>query len=150
MLMISRKVEYGLMAVLHMAEADADRVWAAKSLSRELDVPGELLGKVMQALSRAGVVEAVQGARGGYRLNQGMDTLTLGELVEAIDGPIRLTRCQHGVHACDRAGRCTLQEPMISVHNRLQAFFRSIPVRELARSARTSRRRASALAGTET
>lgn len=132
MLTISRKVEYGLMAVLFLADRREGNVLSAKELAQRLQVPSEVLGKVLQALARAGIVSAAQGAHGGYQLARPIDALTLGDFIEAVDGPIRLTRCQEAAERCGQFPVCTLRDPMKGLHERLQEFLQSIPVRELA------------------
>ena len=122
------------MAVLYLADHGDTHILASKELAHRLGIPAELLGKVLQALARAGIVEAVQGARGGYQLVRSIDTLTLGDFIEAIEGPILLTKCQVDTERCEQSSTCLIRSPMKSVHSRLHDFFQSIPIRDLIES----------------
>ena len=67
MLQLSKKVEYGLIALRHMAMKPVGQVFTAKELALEYAIPYELLAKVLQKLARAGVVISTQGVKGGPR-----------------------------------------------------------------------------------
>jgi Rrf2 family protein len=126
MLMLSKKVEYALISLLHMAEARGGDLVTAKELSERYNIPADLLGKVLQALARSGIVEAVHGARGGYRLNRAIEAIRLGEVIETQEGPIHLARCQENPDSCDQFHHCNIKEPVLQIHEQLQNFINGI------------------------
>jgi Rrf2 family protein len=135
MLNLSRRVEYGLMALSHMAAKGGERPIAARTIAAECSIPPELLGKVLQALTRAGLVHATPGAQGGYRLAKSLEQLTLGSVVEALEGPVRLTRCQCSAAKCDRFLTCTIRKPVSGIQSQLVHFVHGVSLSSLKRNA---------------
>ncbi len=130
MLKLSKKVEYGLMALLHMDSLEPGSLVTAKEVSDQFAIPSELLGKVLQALARASLVESVHGARGGYRLKQSLDTLTLGEVVDALEGPFHLVRCHENPATCDQFESCNIREPVLQIQDRLMGYLSAFRLAE--------------------
>lgn len=133
MLTLSKKVEYGLMAVLHMASLRGSDLATAKDISDAYAIPPELLGKVMQALARVNLVEAVLGARGGYRLRQPVEKITLGQVIEALEGPVHFARCQEDPEQCGQFHACNIKEPIYQVHEQLMNFIHGISLASFRR-----------------
>jgi Rrf2 family protein len=126
MLMLSKKVEYGLIAVLHMADLRPGSIVTAKDVSDLYNIPAELLGKVLQALVRSGLVASVQGSRGGYHLARPLEQIRLGDVIEAVEGPVFLTRCQEDPAQCGQFHACTIKEPVQQLQEQLQNFIHGI------------------------
>ena len=78
MLKLSKKVEYGLISMMHMDSVQSGELATARELSDLYNIPAELLGKVLQLLAKNRLIVSVQGAKGGYRLARGLDLVTLG------------------------------------------------------------------------
>ncbi|MCS6771262.1 MAG: Rrf2 family transcriptional regulator [Kiritimatiellae bacterium] len=130
MLSLTKRVEYAVMAILHMAEAKPSEWCSSKGIAERYQIPAELLGKVLQALARASIVQSTPGVRGGYRLARPLESLNLGMVIEAVEGPIRLTDCQANPSDCDQLCYCTIREPMQAMQSRLQQFIYSIPLEQ--------------------
>ena len=118
MLKLSKRVEYGLISLLHMDSYPRILV-TAKEIAEEFSIPGELLGKVLQTLAKAGVVESVQGARGGYRLVRPLEQLSVGEVVEKLDGPILIAGCCDGSTSCRQHSTCNIKMPIQRIQDEL-------------------------------
>src|SRR6478736_9649427 len=96
MLRLSKKADYALMAMKHLATR-GDRVHPGSSSAREIaeqyDIPIELLAKVLQRLVRRGLLASHQGTRGGYQLARGPAHISVADVIQAIDGPVAVTAC---------------------------------------------------------
>lgn len=121
MLKLSKKVEYALMALLHMGRS-VD-LSTAREVAASCGAPSELLGKVLQAMARAGLIKSVQGARGGYRLARSVEKITLGEVIEAVDGPVNIAVCQEDPSRCGQYPTCTIRQPVVRVQRELQDYM---------------------------
>lgn len=133
MLKFSKKVEYALMALFHM-EGRPDADWAtAREVADACGAPLELLGKVLQALSRAGLIESAQGARGGYRLARAADRITLGEVIEAVDGPVHIAACQDDPSRCGQYSTCNIRQPVVRVQRELQDYMHHLSLASFRR-----------------
>lgn len=91
---MSDGVEWALHVAALLAVVPPDRGLTAAKLSEYHGVPGAYLAKHLQALTRAGVFEAVPGRRGGYRLARPAMDITILEIVEAVDGRARAFQCK--------------------------------------------------------
>lgn len=132
MLRLSKRVEYALMALLHMSEKQGDVVSVAE-LAERYDIPSEMLGKVMQSLARADLVISLHGAHGGYKLARPFDELVLGDVMEAVEGPFRLVRCQETPESCDQYEVCTIREPVLAIQDQLLKYLASFELKTFRR-----------------
>src|SRR5579875_771956 len=94
MIILSKLADYGVIVAAHLAAAPERRVTAAT------------IAKVLKILAHAGLVTATRGAGGGYRLARGAKTISLAEVVAAIDGDIGLTQCSVHTAECARTTYC--------------------------------------------
>jgi Rrf2 family protein len=136
MLMLSKKVEYGLIALLHMAWMRRDELVTAKEISDRYSIPAELMGKVLQTLAKANLVDAVHGAKGGYHLTRNIEEITLGDMIEALEGPVHLVRCQEDPSQCGQFHTCNIKEPVMQIHEKLQQYIHGISLAALTKPAR--------------
>lgn len=134
MLQLSRKTEYALMALVELAgfsdEADPV-VRSRRSLSEAFRIPAPLLGKILQALTQARLLESTQGIRGGYRLSRPADQISLREVLEAVDGPFGMVHCQSGHIGCKQSAHCNIRHPLDHIQLVMNDFFSRINLRML-------------------
>ncbi len=126
MLKLSKKVEYALMSLRYIAALPAEEVSTAREVAEHFNIPPELLGKVLQALTRGDLIESVQGARGGYRLCRKLNEISLGEVIEAVDGPVHVVPCTGDQHNCDQEAHCNIKDPIDQIQIQLQRFVNSV------------------------
>ncbi len=132
MLRFSKKVEYALIAMVEMAEQEPSELVTAREISRRYNIPNEILGKILQKLTRQGLLKSVQGVRGGYTLERRPQTITIREVVEAVDGPMSLVACSTDANCeCEQLVFCNIRYPMHIIESELVRFFNSITLRQL-------------------
>ena len=90
---LTRAGEYGVRCMLYLASLGTGELAMRKEIARAMEIPDQFLGKIAQQLSRAGFIDIVQGAKGGYRLVVPPQKLTLLDVVEAVVGEIFLNDC---------------------------------------------------------
>ena len=92
MLRLSKKSDYALIAMKHLAlRPESGASSSAREISEAYDIPLELLAKVLQRLVRARLLVSVQGTRGGYRLGRSASTISVADVIQAVDGPVTVT-----------------------------------------------------------
>jgi Rrf2 family protein len=106
-------------------------VVSKKKIAECMDIPSQFLGKIAQQLARAGIIEIVQGSRGGYRLLIPANDLTVLDVVEAVIGEIYLNDCVARPDSCDRIPACSIHRIWETARNQLrdtlrQADFKTI------------------------
>jgi Rrf2 family protein len=84
----SAKGEYGIMAVLDLALANGADPVQAKAIADRQGIPLRFLEQILSALKHAGLVESSRGAHGGYRLMKPAEDIRVGDVIQAVDGPI--------------------------------------------------------------
>lgn len=117
MLRFTKQVDYGLMAMQYIAEHQGGAPVGVKRISDEFGIPVELLAKVLQRLAKGGLVVAQSGPRGGYRLTLPPSSVTVGQVIRVLEGPLAIVSCMADHGDCVQASRCTLRKPA----RRLQA-----------------------------
>ncbi|NTW49157.1 MAG: Rrf2 family transcriptional regulator [Chlorobiales bacterium] len=131
MLRITKKFEYGLMAVRYIASTPNGEVATAKEISQRTGIPYELLAKTLQRLAKASIISSVQGVKGGYLLAKPPGEISLGEVAEAIEGPMNLTECQATSDTCDIFSSCAIKKPLITIQRRFKEIFDGATVAEI-------------------
>ena len=134
-LQISRKIEYGLRAMVCLAAQTPGTLVPFREIARRMDVPEDFLAKILKTLVGRGLVTSARGAHGGYRLAKPPKDITFLAVIEAVEGPFVVSLCgslgeEHG--SCRMTSACT----MYGVWQRGQEASRpsSIPVRHAGHS----------------
>jgi Rrf2 family protein len=132
MLRLSKKTDYALLAMRHLA-ANADRgAVSARELAETYDIPAELLAKVLQKLVRGRLLESHQGIRGGYALAKPAASMSVADVIQAVDGPLMVTACSEVDHSCDQYTKCNIRDPLWRIKDRIVAALAATSVAELA------------------
>ncbi|MCU0452222.1 MAG: Rrf2 family transcriptional regulator [Bacteroidetes bacterium] len=133
MFQLSKKVEYGLIALRHMAMHPMGQVFTAKELAREYDVPYELLAKVLQKLARAGIVHSTQGVRGGYALGSDPRAMTVATVIQIIEEekPMIAECYVEGPDSCSIFDSCTIRKPLGKVQRDLNILFDKMTIHQI-------------------
>lgn len=138
MLKLTKKADYGLIALRHLAAGRRTSLSAcasAKDIAEAYRIPLPLLSKVLQKLAKAGLLESEQGTNGGYKLARDSRDITALEVIRTLDGPIILTHCftEHAVaHECDQTSLCPVREPLRKVHEGILRLLSGISIADLA------------------
>lgn len=130
MLKLTKKADYGLIALRHLATAR--RGACAKDMAEAYRIPLPLLSKVLQQLVRAGLLVSEQGANGGYRLARDPHDISALEVIRTIDGPIILTQCFTEHAECDQSEHCPVREPLRKVHEGILRLLSSISISDMS------------------
>ncbi len=132
-LKLTKKADYGLIALRHLASIPGATA-STKDIADAYHLPVPLLAKVLQQLTRAGILKSVAGTNGGYKLSRDARRISALEVVRAIDGPVILTHCftEHGT--CDQSENCTVREPLRRVHEAILELLDRFTITDLAES----------------
>jgi Rrf2 family protein len=135
MLRLSKKADYALIAMKHLA-LRGDRGSQASSSAREIaelyDIPIELMAKVLQRLVRRGLLASHQGTRGGYQLARIPSQISVADVIQAIDGPVTVTACSTEDGLCEQFAKCNVRDPLWRVRERILSALGECTIAELA------------------
>ena len=132
MLRLSKKTDYALMAMKHLASDPRRRAASAREIAESYDIPIELMAKVLTRLVRSGLLVSHQGVHGGYELAQPPAATSVAAVLEAIDGPLTMTACTHGDHECDQFSKCNVRDPLWRVREKILSALGECTIAELA------------------
>lgn len=128
---LSRAGEYAVRCVLHLAGKPMGEVVPRSAVAQAMDIPEPFLAKIAQQLARAGVLEILQGAKGGFRLRRPPSEINLLQVVEAVMGEVFLNDCIMRPESCSRSPDCAVHQVWQKARAQLrqtlsEATFRSL------------------------
>lgn len=104
-----KTTEYAIRVMVFLADHDAQR-YSVNALSKSLKIPYKYLGRLMNKLSSAGLVEVAQGKHGGYHISQSLQTIYLYNIVGVVEGLDNYDRCVLGFPECSDENPCSLHQ----------------------------------------
>jgi Rrf2 family protein len=133
MVRLSKKVEYGLIALRHMAARPAGDIVTAKEVADRYGIPYDLLAKVLQRLGKEGMIASHQGVRGGYSLARDPHDIPVSTIIQAIEGtaPVIAQCLSDGPESCDVFNLCTIKSPLTKVQANIEMAFHSMTLFEI-------------------
>jgi Rrf2 family protein len=131
MLRLSKKADYALMAVKHLAQHEGTGSLSAREIAEEYAIPTELMAKVLQRLARRGVLASQQGTRGGYQLARPAASITVADVIQAIDGPLTVTACSPEQGRCGQFSKCNVRDPLWRIRERIIRALAECSVSEM-------------------
>jgi len=136
-LKLTKKADYALMAMKHLAEHSKDGSQSAKDVADAFGIPPEALAKILQRLTKAGLLHSQHGINGGYTLARAAHTISAFEVIQAIDGPLFITSCVTTRGECDQTDRCNIREPLRKVNESIEAVLQRIKISHMREEAET-------------
>lgn len=132
MLRLTKKADYGLMALKYLAEHPNESSLSARDIAEAYHIPPQLLAKILQRLAKVGILRSHAGMSGGYSLEKNPREISAFEVIHAIDGPLFITSCGTSHNSCDLTDSCTIREPLARVNDSISGLLRSISIADLA------------------
>ena len=142
MIQLTKRTEYGLIALTHLAAREGT-VTSAREICERYPVPPRLLAEVLKALSRSNLVDSRRGAQGGYLLARSADEITVGDVVGALEGPPALTSCESLAEPasgpCGVEAVCPIRNPITNLREGIWDLLQRTTLRDLLRQTITGR-----------
>jgi Rrf2 family protein len=132
MLRLSKKADYALIAMKHLAIRPDAASASAREIAEQYDIPVELMAKVLQRLARRNLVTSHQGTRGGYRLARPASLISAGDIIQAIDGPLTVTACSTEAENCDQYAKCSVRDPLWRIRERIISALDTCSLQEIS------------------
>jgi len=134
MLQIPKKVEYALIAMRHIAMQPLGSVVTAKEVADRYQIPYDVLAKVLQRLSKVGLVSSHHGVHGGYGLSRNPSAIFVSEVFQAIEGKpnVAVIQCEaESPENCTIHSTCTIKEPLVKIQVEINQMFQHMTVSEM-------------------
>src|SRR5262249_49116865 len=127
--------DYGTVVMTALA-ADPERVHSAHELAESTRVAPPTVSKLLKLLAKGGLVEALRGAHGGYRLARTAEQITITDIVAAIEGPIALTQCAEHSGLCSIESSCAASANWRLINTAIQQALSAVTLAQMSRPAR--------------
>jgi Rrf2 family transcriptional regulator, nitric oxide-sensitive transcriptional repressor len=132
MLSLTKKTDYALITLGYLSERRTQTT-SAREIAEAFKMPPALVMNILKTLNHAGMLDSMRGTRGGYRLIADLAEISMHELIEVIEGPVRLAECVITTnekttcrrHSTCKVGKaCPIQAPIRALHGKLVGFLR--------------------------
>ncbi len=130
MLRFTKRADYGLMAIHYIASQSEEGAVSSKRIAEELNIPSELLAKILQRLAKRNLIVSHNGPKGGYALARQGDKITVGQVVRALDGPVKIVSCMT-YEGCPQFVRCNLRRPVQKIQASISHLLDTMTLAEL-------------------
>ena len=131
MMKLSKKADYGLIALKHLAMNHSDCSCSAADIAEAYKVSAPLMAKVLQKLAKSGLVAARHGSSGGYTLARAASRITALDVIRAIDGPLFITSCVTSHGECDVRTTCSIREPLRRVNDSILEVLAKVTISQM-------------------
>ena len=132
MFKLSKKADYALIAIKHLATHAENGSCSASDISEAYGISSTLLAKVLQKLAKRGLVTARHGSSGGYKLVKPSTEITALEVISAIDGPLSITSCVTHRGECYQTSTCTVREPLRRVNESILQVLSTVTISQMS------------------
>jgi len=133
-LQLTKRTEYGLIALVHLVDRAGEFV-SVREICERYPIPRRLVAEVLKELGHAGLVESQRGAAGGYALARAPEGITLSEVVAALEGAPGLTSCRSFEvrgSECEVEPTCPIRSPIHRIRETLWGLMQRTTLRSLA------------------
>jgi Rrf2 family protein len=127
---VTAKAEYAVRAMLELATADGG-LTKGEQIARSQSIPLKFLENILVDLRHADMVHAQRGAEGGYRLARDADTITVGEVIRAVEGPLASVRGEPPERMTYQGSAQHLQEVWIAVRASLRSVLDDVTLADV-------------------
>jgi FeS assembly SUF system regulator len=132
MFKLSKKADYGLIAVKHLAVHRGDHACSASEIADEYGISSTLMAKVLQKLAHGALVVAKHGSSGGYQLAKEASRISALDVISAIDGPVLITSCVTNHGNCDATHKCSVKEPLRRVNESILSVLSNVSIAQMS------------------
>ena len=126
---ITHEADYAIRIMYCLAERN--QTISAKQISDDSGVPSRFALKILRRLTQAGLTESFKGVSGGYQLARAADQISLGEIIEVIDGPIEINHCLSSEFDCScvqQKNKCTFHRLFSAINQDIRSKLYDLPL----------------------
>tara|TARA_B100001250_G_scaffold302822_1_gene264561 strand:+ start:46 stop:444 length:399 start_codon:yes stop_codon:yes gene_type:complete len=130
MIKLTKRVEYALIAIKYINDSSRNNSISVKDISQNNYIPYNILAKVLQKLSRIGIVRSSKGKYGGYEIAVELDKVSFADFIEKIEGPIAIADCSID-DDCRLFSDCSIKVPVNKINTNIKQMFSKISLNEI-------------------
>ena len=133
MIKVSRMADYAILLVCKMSSSK-NKVYSAHELSTITALKITTISKILTKLTKANITNSIRGVAGGYKLTLKAEDISIGDIIDIIDGQVALTVCveEDKNHCCELESMCPSQGNWQVINNTVRDALNSISIAEMA------------------
>ncbi|MDX8398443.1 MAG: SUF system Fe-S cluster assembly regulator [Mariprofundaceae bacterium] len=135
MLRLTRVTDYGILLMTQLVQCQADAVrikLTSNDLAMATHVPAPTVSKILQSLLKAGLLDSVRGAHGGYQLSRAASDISLSEIIHCLEGKIALTECSLDSCECEQKPFCSTHHNWKRINEAIEDSLGNISLKDMA------------------
>lgn len=127
---ITRQTDYAIRCVLYLSR-EKNRVVMVEEITREMSIPRSFLAKILQKLTKAGILKSFRGVKGGFQLAKKTGQISLLDVIEAIQGPTAMNTCAVDKTSCKFISYCTVHPVWVELRKKVEQHLRKVTFQKL-------------------
>lgn len=131
MFSLSKKTEYGLLALIHLSELNDGDLANVSQIARSTSIPRELLAKILSDLVRADLAVSYSGPTGGFRLARPATQVSMADVLRVLETKTGLIECLSKNSRCSQAANCSIKAPMAGLHHKFREILEETKLTDL-------------------
>lgn len=138
---LKRNTDYALRAMVHLARQWQGEPASSRDIAAQQGISYDLTCKLLQKLSRAHLVKSTMGPKGGFALARPPAKISVGRVIESVQGKINLNRCLLGGYKCPRKGDCPVYGKLADLQDYIDDYFGQVTLADLLKKNGTQKRK---------
>jgi len=138
---IRRNTDYAIRAMVHLASHSQNGVMPVSHIAEVEEIPYQLACKLLQKLNKAKLVQSSMGPMGGFKLRKKPSNISLFDIIETIQGPLKLNRCLLGDKMCPRQDKCGIRKNLYELQVHINSFLRKTSLKDLLKARKSAQKK---------
>ena len=139
LLKLTKKVDYALLALSFLSQQETGKVVNIWEISEAYQIPTEILAKVLQRLSKKGILQSHHAPKGGYSLKKSSKDVSILDVINAIDGPVAILSCSDSHDkTCQQIDNCDIRSPLEKIQGKIMWLLEEMSLEEFTHSVPTT------------
>jgi Rrf2 family protein len=128
---VRKETDYALRCLIWLGGLEGDTTERVKRVAAEASLPEPMLRKILQRLAKSGIVASTKGCNGGVRLARSPREVTLFDVIESVQGPVRVSQCSDPRQCCENMSECRLRNSIADIQCEIEAVFKKKTLQDL-------------------
>lgn len=127
---ITKQTDYAIRCLLYLSR-EKNRVVLVDEIAREMSIPKSFLAKILQRLTKVGILKSFRGVKGGFQLARKTGQISLLDVIEAIQGSIAMNKCAVDKKTCKFSSYCTVHPVWVELRKKVEQHLKKINFHKL-------------------
>lgn len=122
-MLFTRGADYALRGMVYLARQPNDKLVMASEIAAAEGIPEYFFSKIFQNMAKSGLINSFRGSNGGFALAKSPEKITIRDMIEALEGPLTVSKCATDPETCERSGLCPFHNYWQEAQDSLNSIF---------------------------